>query len=254
MLPVTLLASALPAQAATIIFHASGTASGTDRQGLIGGGAFSNQPFTLRAMFDTNTLGANLSIDPNRSILTGGFTFGTLLSPLSGAILRIGAQRELVFGGDDGLFHSAGIGVERTASGDAAQFLAEGGFGEFNIIFNGPQIFNGLPSFTTGNLLLANLRRNQALFIDSAGPNETRINFTITNAGFFALSAVPEPASWAMMIVGFGLIGFSMRRANLRPLTVSKSLRGHIYFGVTPYDTEQSNFRTRCLFGACKWV
>ena len=213
MLPLTLLASALPAQAATIVFQASGTASGTDRQGLIGGGTFSNQPFTLRATFDTNTVGANLSVDPNRSILTGGFNFGTLLSPLSGAVLRIGSQRELVFGGGDGLFHSAGIGVERTDSGDAAQFLAEGGLGEFNIVFEGQQIFNGLPSFTTGDLLLANLRRNQALFIDSAGPNETRINFTITNAGFFALSAVPEPATWAMMTLGFGLIGFSMRRA-----------------------------------------
>lgn len=221
LVPLSLLASSLPAQAATIIFQASGTASGTDRQGLIGGGVFSNEAFTLRAMFDTNTLGANLSIDPNRSILTGGFTFGTLLSPLSGAVLRIGAQRELIFGGDDGLFHSAGIAVERTDSGDGAQFLAEGGFGEFNIIFNGPRIFNDLPSFTTGNLLLANLSRSQALFIDSAGPNETRINFTITNAGFFALSAVPEPSSWAFMIVGFGLIGFSMRRTNKRPLAVS---------------------------------
>jgi PEP-CTERM motif len=210
--PLTLLASALPAQAATIVFQARGTASGTDRQGLIGGGTFSNQPFTLRATFDTNTVGANLSVDPNRSILTGGFSFGTLLSPLSGAVLRIGPQRELVFGGDDGLFHSAGIGVERTDSGDVAQFLAEGGLGEFNIVFDGPQIFDGLPSFTTGDLLLANLRRNQALFIDSAGPNETRINFTITNAGFFALAAVPEPATWTMMILGFGMIGFSMRQ------------------------------------------
>lgn len=212
-LPLTLLASALPAHAATIVFHVSGTASGTDRQGLIGGGAFSNEAFTLRATFDTNTLGANLSIDPNRSILTGGFAFGTLHSPLSGAVLRIGAQRELIFGGDDGLFHSAGIGVERTDSGDAAQFLAEGGLGEFNIILNGVRIFNDPPSFTTGNLLLANLSRSQALFIDSAGPNETRISFTITNAGFFALSAVPEPASWTLMFFGFGLIGISTRRA-----------------------------------------
>lgn len=221
LVPLSLLASALPAKAANIVFQARGTASGTDRQCLIGCGTISNEAFTLRATFDTNTLGANLSIDPNRSILTGGFDFGTLLSPLTGAVLRIGAQRELVFGGDDGLFHSAGIGVERTDSGDAAQFLAEGGFGEFNIIFNGPRIFNDLPSFTTGNLLLANLSRSQALFIDSAGPNETRINFTISNAGFFALSAIPEPSSWAFMIVGFGLIGFSMRRTNERRLAVT---------------------------------
>ena len=33
---------------------------------------------------------------------------------------------------------------------------------------------------------------------------------------FGALNAVPEPASWAMMILGFGLIGGAMRRRNTR--------------------------------------
>jgi PEP-CTERM motif len=27
-----------------------------------------------------------------------------------------------------------------------------------------------------------------------------------------SLAAVPEPASWALMIGGFGLVGFAMRR------------------------------------------
>lgn len=218
--PLALLASALPAQAAIIVFQASGTASGIDRQCLVGCGSFDNEAFTLRAAFDTNTLGANLRIDPNSSILSGGFSFGTPLSPLSGAVLRIG-QQQLTFGGDDGLFHSAGIGVERTVSGDVAQFLAQGGLGEFNIVFEGARVFNNLPSFTTGDLLLANLRRSEALFIDSAGLNETRINFTITNASFFTLSAVPEPAAWTMMMFGFGLIGFSMRRTRAVRQSVS---------------------------------
>jgi hypothetical protein len=34
-----------------------------------------------------------------------------------------------------------------------------------------------------------------------------------------ALAAVPEPATWAMMIAGFGMVGFSMRRA--RKLNIS---------------------------------
>lgn len=33
--------------------------------------------------------------------------------------------------------------------------------------------------------------------------------FTLTDA----IAAVPEPATWAMMLIGFGMIGFSMRRA-----------------------------------------
>jgi hypothetical protein len=32
--------------------------------------------------------------------------------------------------------------------------------------------------------------------------------------GFAAASAVPEPGTWAMMLVGFGAVGFSMRRRN----------------------------------------
>ena len=32
------------------------------------------------------------------------------------------------------------------------------------------------------------------------------------NEHAFFLNAVPEPASWAMMIAGFGLVGAAMRR------------------------------------------
>jgi hypothetical protein len=28
----------------------------------------------------------------------------------------------------------------------------------------------------------------------------------------FAVGAVPEPATWAMMLLGFGAVGYSMRR------------------------------------------
>lgn len=41
--------------------------------------------------------------------------------------------------------------------------------------------------------------------------------FKLANAGFAVASidaAVPEPASWAMMVIGFGLIGTSLRRRN----------------------------------------
>ena len=33
-------------------------------------------------------------------------------------------------------------------------------------------------------------------------------------AGTVSLSAVPEPATWALMILGFGAVGFAMRRRN----------------------------------------
>ena len=33
-----------------------------------------------------------------------------------------------------------------------------------------------------------------------------------------AVSAVPEPGTWAMMLVGFGLIGFSIRKSRARSI------------------------------------
>ncbi len=35
---------------------------------------------------------------------------------------------------------------------------------------------------------------------------------TVTGAGFSPTAAVPEPGVWAMMIMGFGAVGFAMRR------------------------------------------
>jgi len=38
-------------------------------------------------------------------------------------------------------------------------------------------------------------------------------NFLATTVDVQRLAAVPEPATWAMLIAGFGMVGFSMRRA-----------------------------------------
>ncbi len=41
-------------------------------------------------------------------------------------------------------------------------------------------------------------------------------NFLATTVDVQRLAAVPEPATWAMLIAGFGMVGFSMRRAQRR--------------------------------------
>jgi hypothetical protein len=49
---------------------------------------------------------------------------------------------------------------------------------------------------------------NEQLLVNS--PNTEGINaFTFPGGG----GGVPEPATWAMMLLGFGAVGFSMRRA-----------------------------------------
>lgn len=46
----------------------------------------------------------------------------------------------------------------------------------------------------------------------------TGINFEKQNSVTLAAAAVPEPGTWAMMLLGFGAIGVGMRRRRARPL------------------------------------
>jgi hypothetical protein len=85
--------------------------------------------------------------------------------------------------------------------------------------------------FLTGTGLLGNVAVPQT----SGDPSEVRSlaglnvgpgSFTLTVQGtpgtqngsfggtlaFAAASAVPEPSTWAMMLIGFGAVGYSMRR------------------------------------------
>lgn len=53
------------------------------------------------------------------------------------------------------------------------------------------------------------------------GPNGTLKLFYSANSQSQVLSAVPEPATWAMMIGGFGVVGASMRRKRLAGTVVT---------------------------------
>lgn len=64
-------------------------------------------------------------------------------------------------------------------------------------------------------------RTNRRIFITAdAGETITGLRFTSTGVAFefddfaAAAAAVPEPASWALLIVGFGLVGLTARRRN----------------------------------------
>jgi hypothetical protein len=86
----------------------------------------------------------------------------------------------------------------------------------FNITDNEGQLF------TFSNLALGNGEnffgfqgiqnetiRNVAFTLNGGGISDVR---QIRLDGFAAASAVPEPTTWAMMLIGFGAVGYSMRR------------------------------------------
>ena len=70
-----------------------------------------------------------------------------------------------------------------------------------------------LPRFDGDQLLSSTNRR---VYFDVAGDNIDSLVFTSTNRAFefddLAVSYVPEPATWGMLIVGFGLIGAAARK------------------------------------------
>jgi hypothetical protein len=92
---------------------------------------------------------------------------------------------------------------------DVARFLSPNIFTRPDVPFN----LDGL----TGNVWMigANLHNDDTVtFGDTSSPSFDAFNIqrlTVTTAG-----AVPEPATWAMMIVGFGAIGLTMRRKTAR--------------------------------------
>ena len=51
--------------------------------------------------------------------------------------------------------------------------------------------------------------------ITVASRTDTTFNFGLSNAGLLSTGSVPEPATWAMMLLGFGGIGAALRRRKL---------------------------------------
>lgn len=80
-----------------------------------------------------------------------------------------------------------------------------GNFGN-GIFVYGPQLFAGTtanPVFSTGVFDLSDISRQR-----TTDPLQVNYRLTISQV----VAAIPEPATWVMMIFGFGAIGATMRR------------------------------------------
>ena len=80
---------------------------------------------------------------------------------------------------------------------------------------NGPVLGPDINIFTGAELSGDAYADGRAIFTREVYPNCAKtgncdLNFRVT--GTTAVAAVPEPASWALMIVGFGLVGGTLRR------------------------------------------
>lgn len=86
---------------------------------------------------------------------------------------------------------------------------------------------NGFNWQTNPNGLASFLFSGPVLGLPSV--NEVVVNFDVVNTGLAQFSgsvsaAVPEPATWALMVLGVGMIGFGMRRRQQATTRVSYSM------------------------------
>jgi hypothetical protein len=187
----TMLAStaiALPAQAATTISLTANLGGSLAINGLYNGGTVTFDPqfveFTGTSAADAATVFGDFSIYELSSL--------KLASSVNGSPGIVDFGSGYVYG--SGTLNGAAVSGFGKLSGDilaafsGANFLQGGTspapFTVTNAQFTTPT--NGSVTFNSGNLLNTSV---------------------VTNVG-----AVPEPATWGMMILGFGLIGGAMRR------------------------------------------
>lgn len=94
--------------------------------------------------------------------------------------------------------------------------------GDSPVIFTLYDFDNGL-EFELFSLEVPAMLANEALGVGSEGNTQYFSRFTLQSASQFAIDdlvlglegvppAVPEPASWLMMIIGFGVVGVTLRR------------------------------------------
>jgi uncharacterized repeat protein (TIGR03803 family) len=147
----------------------------------------------------------------------GSFGFGTIYSyvPATGVLTTL-----FSFNGYNGADPHGGVVID--SAGNLFGSTAFGGAHNRGTLFklssNG--VFSTLVTFDGSN----GGRPDDRLLVDTrgwiyghatdGGPNDQGVVFRLTDVGYIGVGevAVPEPASWAMLIAGFGLIGAAQRR------------------------------------------
>jgi hypothetical protein len=107
---------------------------------------------------------------------------------------------------------------------------AQGGTYNYSVSSVRTNAFVSLPGARSGTLFTLGDLINSSLGLNTPTPASLSIQFNSTGPSAFSsaltlsvppagMTAVPEPASWAMMISGFGLIGYTMRRRSKTTVT-----------------------------------
>jgi len=223
MIAATMLAGVAVPAAATTTYDAFSSFDGTQGAGGFTYGSFDGTNFTAF----TGDTGCSNKISgvvclgdlPGAfASTTGAHQSGSVIVPGDALILHPGQ-----FAGQDSavLFTAPTAGVYTF---DFSAFVADNNPSGVNILLFVPGTSVPLttldaanPTYSTSGYTItavpAGFQLGFAVDYDGVYYNDsTGIKFTVTGPDADASGAVPEPASWAMMVGGFGLVGGAMRR------------------------------------------
>jgi len=169
---------------------------------------------TLKVTFDAPNA-AGYVISGTGGIYTGT-TPGIAAAPFGDATKYMAVLANKIAILDTPLIGSMSVYIGSVDTYNSITFKGLGGF---------EQTFGGgaLVASASGNQTSAGT--NRRFYFDFGTTPINRIEFKSSGNSFefdnIATGAVPEPATWAMLITGFGLVGFSMRRRRSAVQSVS---------------------------------
>jgi len=240
------LACATPVAATTLLWQLTGTVTSGFDTGVFtpypGGVSPLGETVVLRMLLDTGAPGATIDLTPlpNTSELDGGlvsasFTFRGLsytYGPQDNSRWVKENDDTFPWGVRDGLFGIAHMDMTNTgpfgAFASRGEFQFQGSFPTANSFqttaFDGESVSvdtSGPDGFLNGEIIVLGAATNPGTF--DVRLHYTHVDYLICDGandpcGLGSTgSSAPEPASWALMIAGFGLAGARLRTRR-RPL------------------------------------
>jgi hypothetical protein len=207
----------LAAAASALALSMSGTAMAASV--VVGGYTLDDSSFGTGLGVHSDGTQSGSTISGNVNIDGSDVNFSTT----SGNLSITGSGEATVYG-DPGLENLL-VSFEKSWSKITFNFAQLDGTSNFTLLVNGTSLFSATPNL--GDLActfcIINKGENKFTVSSDAGINSLAFNFdpAVENAKQFRVDGVisggvPEPATWAMMIVGFGAVGSMLRHSRRR--------------------------------------
>lgn len=210
----------LAAAASALALSMSGSAMAASV--LVGGYTLDQNSFGTGFGVHSDSTQSGSSISGNVNIDGSDVNFST-----TNGVLNITGSGEATVYGDPGLENLL-VTFEKSWSEITFNFAQLDAASAFTLLVNGTALFSATPN--VGDLActfcVINKGENKFTVSNAAGINSLAFNFdpAVENAKQFRVEGVvaggvPEPATWTMMIMGFGAVGAMVRRRKLASAT-----------------------------------